>query len=63
MTEASRRVFRTAGRIVDAESGEIFATSQGTYVAAPPARLAELQERYRLRPLDDRPDTTGMVDR
>jgi uncharacterized protein (TIGR00369 family) len=50
----SRRIFRTGGRILAADSGEILATSEGTYLAAPPERLAELQARYRVRPADDR---------
>ena len=53
----SRRIFRAGGRILDAESGEILATSEGTYLAAPPERLAELQARYRVRPADDRAAT------
>ncbi|HEX5589109.1 MAG TPA: PaaI family thioesterase [Candidatus Limnocylindrales bacterium] len=59
VVESKRRLARTAGRILDARSGEVLATATGTYVAAPPDRLAELQARYRLRPSDDAPD---MVD-
>ncbi len=55
ITEATRRLYRTAGRISDVESGQVLATSLGTYVAAPPERLSELKARYRLRPMDDRP--------
>lgn len=54
VTETSRRLFRTAGRILDAETGEVLVTSEGTYVAAPPEQLADLRARYRLRPADDR---------
>ena len=62
--EASRRLFRTTGQIVDVETGQILATAQGTYIAAPPDRLAELQARYQLRPVDDQVvDPPGMVDR
>ena len=50
----SRRLIRTSGRLLDARSGEVLATAEGTYVAAPPDRLAELQARYRLRPAADR---------
>lgn len=67
--EATRRLFRTAGRILDAGTGEVLSTGEGTYVAAPPNRLAELQARYRLRPLDpgqdpaeDRPVSPGFED-
>ena len=62
VTEAGRRLLRTQGRIVDVGTGEILATSTGTYVAAPPERLAELKARYRLRPADDRPDAPAQVD-
>ena len=55
VVHSSRRLFRTAGEILDAETGESLATGEGTYVAAPPERLAELQARYRFRPVDDRP--------
>jgi uncharacterized protein (TIGR00369 family) len=61
--EASRRIFRTTGRILDEETGEILAAAEGTYVAASPERLAELQARYRLRPAEARGDLTDMVDR
>ena len=57
----TRRLFRTAGRILDVETGEVLATSEGTYIAAPPERLAELRARYRL-PADDRSDAPGRVD-
>jgi len=67
VAQASRRLFRTTGRIVDAETDETLATAEGAYVAAPPERLAELQARYRLRPVDDRrademADAPGGVD-
>lgn len=62
VASASRRLFRTLGRIVDAESGALLATSEGVYMAAPPDRLAELQARYRLRPVDDTPEAPGVVD-
>jgi uncharacterized protein (TIGR00369 family) len=68
VTLLSRRLIRTEGRILDAETGNLLATSEGAYVAAPPERLAELKARYRLRPADDRvlavpSDSPGMVDR
>jgi uncharacterized protein (TIGR00369 family) len=66
VVEAGRRLFRTEGRIFDASTGEVLASSSGTYVAAPPERLAELKARYRIRPLEDDPavdatDTPGSV--
>ena len=62
VTEASRRLLRTEGRLLDATTGELLATSTGTYVAAPPERLAELKARYQLRPVDDRRDAPAPVD-
>ncbi len=62
VTEASRRLLRTEGRLLDAATGDLLATSTGTYVAAPPERLAELKARYRLRPADDRTDAPAQVD-
>ena len=52
--DVSRRLLRTEGRILDALTGDVLASSTGTYVAAPPERLAELKARYQLRPADDR---------
>ena len=54
VTQAARRLFRTEGRILDAETGEVLASSEGAYIAAPPERLAELKARYRMRPVEDR---------
>ena len=62
VSEANRRLFRTSGRIEDAATGELLATAAGTYLAAPPERLAELQARYRLRPVADQADSPGSVD-
>jgi uncharacterized protein (TIGR00369 family) len=59
---ASRRLSRATGRIVDAATDEVLATSEGTYLAAPPERLAELKARYGLRPADDQPEAPDTVD-
>lgn len=59
VTEDRRRTFRTAGRIVDRETGEVLATGEGAFVAAPPDQLAALKARYRLRPAGDRPAGSG----
>lgn len=61
VTELTRRLIRTEGRLLDAETAEVLATGEGTYVAAPPERLAELKARYRLRPAEDRPGP-GLLD-
>jgi acyl dehydratase len=49
ITEARRRIVRTAGQIVDDASGEILATAEATYVAASDGRKRELKERYGYR--------------
>jgi acyl-coenzyme A thioesterase PaaI-like protein len=54
VTEASRRMFRTAGHVLDAATGDVLATGEGAFVAAPPEQLAELKARYRLRPTSSR---------
>jgi len=48
MVEDRRRIHRTEGRIVDAETGEEIATSEATYVAATGAKKAELKALYGL---------------
>ena len=63
VTDQSRRLVHTTGRIVDAATSEVLATGEATYMAAPPERLAELQARYRMRPVDQGADLTGEVDR
>jgi uncharacterized protein (TIGR00369 family) len=62
VSSTSRRLYRAAGRIRDAATNEVLATSEGTYLAAPPERLAELKARYRLRPADEDPEAPGMGD-
>ncbi len=54
-TEVRRRLQRTAGQIVDVESGEVLATAEATYVAAPENRKRELKDRYGFRSLKARP--------
>jgi len=63
VSHESRRLYRATGRIVDAATAEVLATSEGTYIAAPPERLAELKARYRLRPAEDQAEAPDMVDR
>jgi uncharacterized protein (TIGR00369 family) len=46
VVESRRRIQRTAGQIVDAESGDVLATAEATYVAASDAKKRELKERY-----------------
>ncbi len=44
-----RRILRTEAQMIDAATGEVLATAQGTYVDAPPDRKAELKRRYQFR--------------
>ena len=60
VTELHRRIIRTAGQVVDEASGEVLATAEATFMAAPPERLEELQARYRPRlEADDITDTVA----
>ncbi len=52
VTGVRRRLITTAGTIVDATSGQLLATAEATYVAAPEERKRELKERYGYRPLE-----------
>jgi acyl-coenzyme A thioesterase PaaI-like protein len=61
VTDSHRRLIRTAGRLLDGETGALLATSEGTYMAAPPERLAELKARYRLRPAAEGGDGSAAV--
>jgi acyl-coenzyme A thioesterase PaaI-like protein len=53
VVEDRRRMFRTAGRVIDPASGEVLAEGEGTFVAAPPEQLRLLKSRYRLTRSDD----------
>ena len=48
IVESKRRIQRTAGRIVDTQTGLELAAAEATYVAATEARKRELKERYGL---------------
>jgi uncharacterized protein (TIGR00369 family) len=48
IVESKRRIQRTAGRIVETETGLELATADATYVAASEARKRELKARYEL---------------
>jgi uncharacterized protein (TIGR00369 family) len=56
VVEATRRLFRTRGRIIG-EDGSLLATAEARYVAAPAARKAELRAAYRFHmvPVEDAP--------
>jgi len=46
VTETRRRIVTASGRIIDAGTGQVLATSEATYVGANEARKAELKARY-----------------
>ncbi len=52
VTEVRRRLITTEGRIVDLDTGQVLATAEATYVAAPEERKQELKERYGFRSRD-----------
>ena len=49
LVERRRRLLTTQAQLVDAETGEILATADALYVAAPPDRKQALKDRYRFR--------------
>jgi acyl-coenzyme A thioesterase PaaI-like protein len=51
ITRDRRRIVETAGRLVDASTGEELATATGRYVAADAERRRFLQDRYAFRPV------------
>ena len=46
-----RRAAKTAGRVIDPETGDVFATAEGTFMAVPEGDLDRLQARYGMRRL------------
>jgi acyl-coenzyme A thioesterase PaaI-like protein len=51
LVERRKRLYRTEARLLAADTDEILATADGTYLAAPPDRRRELQARYGFRRL------------
>ncbi len=49
VVEEHRRASRTAGRVIDAATEKVLATSEGTFVAVPSEELERLKARYGLR--------------
>lgn len=47
--EMHRRASRTEGVVLDAATGEVLATGEGTFIAVPPDQLARLKARYGMR--------------
>lgn len=54
-----RRLLTLTGRLLDPETGEVFATADATYVAAPEAQLAQLKARYNFRLVPEDPPGRG----
>jgi uncharacterized protein (TIGR00369 family) len=55
VVDENRRAHRTVGRVVDAATGELLATAEGTFMAVPPDEVERLKARYGMRRLDDAP--------
>jgi acyl-coenzyme A thioesterase PaaI-like protein len=49
--EMHRRASRTGGRVVDAATGEVMASAEGTFIALPESELERLKARYGMRRL------------
>lgn len=49
VTDARRRVIRTKAHLLDGTSGQVLATAEATYIAAPDERKRELKQRYGYR--------------
>ena len=47
-----RRAAKTAGRVFDPSTGQVFATAEGTFMAVPEADRPRLMARYGMRRLD-----------
>ena len=59
LVERRRRLLTTSGRLLDPATGEVYATAEGLYVAAPAERRAELKERYGFRLVAEAPAPGG----
>ena len=46
LVERRRRLLRTDARLIDLSTGDLLATAEATYVAAPDDRKADLKRRY-----------------
>ena len=63
VVEVRRRLVTAEGLVIDPATGTLLARSEGTYVAAPEARKAELKARYAFRIEDDLAGAPDSVDR
>jgi acyl-coenzyme A thioesterase PaaI-like protein len=53
VVDDNRRAHRTAGHVLDAATGDVLATGEGTFIAVPPDEVARLKVRYGMRRLED----------
>ena len=49
VVELHRRASRTEGKVIDAATGEVLATAEGTFIALPLDQLERLKARYGMR--------------
>jgi hypothetical protein len=67
LVERRRRLLTTQARLIDVETGDVLATADALYVAAPPDRKQALKDRYRFRLIPDAmpdagPETDPVLD-
>lgn len=66
VVQQDRRAVRAEGRVLDARSGEVFATAESTFIAVPPAELERLKARYGMRripgPVEATAEATATTD-
>ena len=63
LVERRRRLLTTQARLIDVETGEVLATADALYVAAPADRKQALKDRYRFRLIPDAtPDAVPEAD-
>ena len=62
VVDENRRAHRAEGRVIDAETRDVLATGESTFVAVPPTEVERLKARYGMRRLTEQGDTTGQGD-
>jgi acyl-coenzyme A thioesterase PaaI-like protein len=56
VVEMHRRACRTGGRVLDAATGDVLATAEGTFIGLPAEQLARVKARYGMRRINTKPD-------
>jgi uncharacterized protein (TIGR00369 family) len=59
VVDRRRRLYTTSGRLIDPTTGDVYATAEAVYVAAPENRRAELKSRYGFRLVPESPAEGG----